>query len=121
MGLQSPRIATGNLDVTRDLTDVRDVVCAYFAILERALDGEIYNIGSGRETRMRDVLDRMILMTGIDVEVVIDATRVRADEQRRAVADVQKIERDANWRPVIALETTLQDMLDDWMERAQHE
>lgn len=121
LGLQAPRIATGNLDVTRDLTDVRDVVCAYLALLDHGRDGDIYNIGSGREALMRDVLHQMIAMTGIDVEVVVDPGRVRNDEQRRAVADVRKIERDTHWRSAIPLDRTLRDMLDDWMERAEHE
>ena len=38
----------GNLDAVRDFTDVRDVVRAYWALLERGAPGEVYNVCSGR-------------------------------------------------------------------------
>jgi GDP-4-dehydro-6-deoxy-D-mannose reductase len=112
-----PLIRTGDLDVTRDLTDVRDVVRAYFALLERGRSGEAYNVGSGRETRIADVLDALIALSGVEVETVVDPTRLRSDEQRRAVADVRKIAADTGWSAAIPLDTTLRDMLKDWTTR----
>jgi GDP-4-dehydro-6-deoxy-D-mannose reductase len=105
---------TGNLDVTRDFSDVRDVVDAYFALIEHGRRGEVYNIGTGRETRLRDVLDTLMRIAGVRAELSTDPTRVRPDEQQRMVADVTKIERDTGWRARIPLEDTLQDILDDW-------
>jgi GDP-4-dehydro-6-deoxy-D-mannose reductase len=90
-GRALPSIATGNLDVTRDLTDVRDVVRAYFALLESGMSGNAYNVGSGRETSMADVLAMLIRIAGVDADVHQDPARMRADEQRRAAADVCKI------------------------------
>ena len=116
-GTRPPRILTGNLDVTRDLTDVRDVVTAYLTLLEKGRTGEIYNVGSGRETRMSDVLDALISLAGVTVDIVTDPARVRSDEQRRAVADVRKIAADTGWLASTPLSTTLADMLDDWKRR----
>jgi GDP-4-dehydro-6-deoxy-D-mannose reductase len=113
-GRMNPRIATGNLDVTRDFSDVRDVVDAYFALAEHGHRGEVYNIGTGRETRLREVLDTLMQLAGVRAEVSTDPTRVRPDEQQRMVADVTKIERDTGWKARIPLEDTLQDILDDW-------
>ena len=116
-GHAAPRIATGNLDVTRDLTDVRDVVHAYLALLDRGRSGEAYNVGSGRETRIADALDTLIAEAGITVDKTIDPARVRAEEQRRAVADVGKIATDTGWSASTPLATTLRDMLEDWTRR----
>jgi GDP-4-dehydro-6-deoxy-D-mannose reductase len=110
-------IVTGNLDVTRDLTDVRDVVLAYFALLESGTNGRAYNVGSGRETSMADVLAMLIDIAGVDAAIQRDPSRVRADEQRRAVADVGRIERDTGWSATTPLATTLADTLADWKER----
>jgi GDP-4-dehydro-6-deoxy-D-mannose reductase len=111
---QAPaQITTGNLDVTRDFSDVRDVVAAYFALIERGRRGEAYNIGSGRETKLRAVLDTLMQLAGIRAELSTDPARVRPDEQRRMVADVGKIERDTGWTARIPLEATLQAILDD--------
>jgi GDP-4-dehydro-6-deoxy-D-mannose reductase len=113
-GKMEPRIATGNLDVTRDFSDVRDVIGAYFALIARGRRGEVYNIGTGRETRLRDVLDSLMRLAGVRADVSTDPARVRPDEQRRMVADVAKIERDTGWKARIPLEDTLRDILDDW-------
>lgn len=112
-GLAPPRLVTGDLEVTRDLTDVRDVVRAYFALLDRGRTGEAYNVGSGRETRLRDVVDRLLDQAGVAAEVVADPRRMRQGEQRRAEADVTKIRTDTGWSASIPLSQTLADMLDD--------
>jgi GDP-4-dehydro-6-deoxy-D-mannose reductase len=116
-GRAAPTIATGNLDVTRDLTDVRDVVRAYFALLDSGEGGQAYNVGSGRETSMADVLAMLIRIAGVEADVRQDPARMRADEQRRAAADVGKIRRDTGWSATTPLATTLADTLDDWSER----
>jgi GDP-4-dehydro-6-deoxy-D-mannose reductase len=120
-GLQDPRIVTGDLDVTRDFTDVRDIVSAYFALIERGHRAEEYNVGSGHEVRVRDLLARLASIAGIEVQVVTDSARLRPDEQRRAVADVSKIARDTGWRAMIPLERTLVDTFEYWSERIKHE
>ena len=118
-GRAAPSIVTGNLDVTRDLTDVRDVVSAYFALLEAGVPGEAYNVGSGRETSMRDVLNTLAAIAGIEPEIRVDPLRMRADEQRRAVADIGKIRHDTGWSATIPLQATLADVLDDWSGRIE--
>jgi GDP-4-dehydro-6-deoxy-D-mannose reductase len=120
-GLHQPRIVTGNLDVTRDLTDVRDVVLAYLALLDKGAAAEVYNVGSGRETRLRDVLDQLIRLAGIEAEIVTDSARTRAGEQLRAMADVRKIEADTGWSASIPLSETLMDVLNDWEQRTERE
>jgi GDP-4-dehydro-6-deoxy-D-mannose reductase len=116
-GDAEPRIMTGDLDVTRDLTDVRDVVHAYMALLDRGGAGEVFNVGSGRETRLRDVLDQLIAYAGVRADVVPDPLRARPSQQRRAAADIRKITRETGWEPRIPLSSTLANMVDDCRRR----
>jgi GDP-4-dehydro-6-deoxy-D-mannose reductase len=116
-GAAPPEIRVGNLDVTRDLTDVRDVLRAYFALLERGRTGEAYNVASGRETALREVVDTLLAIAGVAAKVVTDPARQRSAEQRRVVADVAKIEGDTGWAPRIALRQTLAETLDYWKGR----
>jgi GDP-4-dehydro-6-deoxy-D-mannose reductase len=118
-GTAPPRIVAGDLGITRDLTDVRDVVHAYLSLLEKGRTGEVYNVGSGRETRLADVLNALMSIAGVTADIVIDPARLRSDEQRRAVADVRKIAADTGWSASVPLSTTLADMLDDWNRRIQ--
>jgi len=119
-GRAEPRIVTGNLAVTRDFTDVRDVAGAYFALLDRGRSGGAYNIGSGRETRLSDVLDRLLAIAGVKARVETDPARLRADEQRRVVADVHRIRDDTGWQATTPLDATLREVLDDWTERIRN-
>ena len=54
---RKPRVEVGNLDIVRDFTDVRDVVRGYRLLADRGRAGEIYNLGTGRGTRLADALE----------------------------------------------------------------
>jgi GDP-4-dehydro-6-deoxy-D-mannose reductase len=112
-GRQPPVIEAGDISTTRDFTDVRDVVAAYAAILERGTAGATYVIGSGVERRVHDLLLEMCRLEGVQVEIRQDPARIRPAEQRRMVADAGRLRRDTGWAPEIPFETTLTDILND--------
>lgn len=112
-GRQPPVLDVGDIDTTRDFTDVRDVVAAYAAILERGIAGKTYLIGSGQERRVRDLLQQMCRIAGIDPEIRQDPARLRPAEQRRMAANARLLADHTGWVPRIPLETTLQDILED--------
>lgn len=118
---EPPLIVVGNLDVSRDYSDVRDVVRGYFALLASGRRGEVYNVGSGREARLRDVLAMLVRLGGVSAEIRVDPARLRAGEQMRMLADVTKIQRETGWAARIGLETTLRDTLDEWKKRLSDE
>src|SRR5439155_6984656 len=64
-GLRAPVIRTGDIDVTRDFTDVRDVVEAYLLLLEHGRRGEVYNFCSGSSQWIREVCMCWIKFIGI--------------------------------------------------------
>jgi len=112
-GRQPPVIRAGDVDVTRDFTDVRDVVAAYAAILSGGTTGTIYVVGSGRERTLRDVLRRLCELAGVNAELKQDATLMRPAEQRRMVADASLLRRHTGWSPSIPFDQTLTDILTD--------
>jgi GDP-4-dehydro-6-deoxy-D-mannose reductase len=61
-GLRTNEIAHGDIDVTRDFTDVRDMVRAYLMLLESGQNGEIYNVCSGVERSPRQLLERLLCL-----------------------------------------------------------
>lgn len=115
LGLQPARILTGDLDVTRDFLDVRDVVAAYLALLARGARGETYNVCSGREVHLGEALRTMVEIAGVQAEIVTDPARLRPAEQRRMCGSHGRISAATGWEPRIPLRDTLKQLLDYWM------
>jgi GDP-4-dehydro-6-deoxy-D-mannose reductase len=111
-----PRVEVGNLDVVRDFTDVRDVVRGYHLLAERGVSGEVYNLGSGRGTRIADALETLTELAKTPVEVHTDPARVRPVDQPLLVADPSKLRQATGWEPRFPIDQTLSDMLRFWRD-----
>jgi GDP-4-dehydro-6-deoxy-D-mannose reductase len=120
LGLRAPLIEIGDVEVTRDFTDARDVVEAYLLLLERGAAGEIYNICSGREFWIRDLLPTLLDLAGVDAQVMPDPARMRPAEQKRLLGSYAKLNRCTGWTPAIELRTSLKDALAWWEKKLAH-
>jgi GDP-4-dehydro-6-deoxy-D-mannose reductase len=116
LGLKPPMLSTGSLDTTRDFTDVRDVVRAYLLLLLHGKSGEIYNICSGRDYSMEDILQKMFEISGVKCSVTTDPSRLRANEQKVMRGSFAKIQTAIGWQPQISIEQSLQDAISAWKE-----
>jgi GDP-4-dehydro-6-deoxy-D-mannose reductase len=105
-----PTLRVGNLDCRRDFTDVRDVVRAYRLLLEQGQAGQAYNIASGREVSIREILDLLCRQLGVTPAVEIDPARFRPEE-RQARLSIKKISAAVRWQPEITLAATLRDVV----------
>ncbi len=110
-------LRVGNLDVTRDLTDVREVVEAYLALLARGRAGAAYNVCRGEGVRLRDAVDRMVARARVPVRIEVDPARVRPADLGFLVGDPEAMARDTGWRATMPLDRTLADVLEDWRGR----
>lgn len=113
-GIKAPVVDVGNIDVTRDFTDVRDIVHAYGLLLDRGVNGMIYNICSGKERVVRNILERLMDIAGIDADIRQDPGRTRAAEQQRVCGSPERLIKDTGWAPRIPFDHTLKDILDYW-------
>ncbi|OCB03890.1 NAD-dependent dehydratase, partial [Acidithiobacillus ferrivorans] len=119
LGQRPPVLQVGDIDVTRDFTDVRDVERAYALLLEKGRNGGVYNVCSGREHSIRELLQRLIALAGVVVRIDQVPARLRPAEQRRMVASFEALHRDTGWQPLIPIEQSLQDLLNDWEKQLQ--
>lgn len=110
------RVEVGNLQVTRDFTDVRDVVRGYRLLAEHGISGEIYNLGSGRGVKLADALEILRRFSNASAEVFVDPARVRAVDLPLLVADPTKLRSRTGWNADIPIEKTLEDMLNYWRD-----
>ena len=116
-GLQEPVLRHGNLQAQRDFTDVRDVVRAYWLILNQGEPGDVYNVGSGRAVSIQRLLDILLGMSRVPIRTEVDPARMRPVDIPVIVSDYSKLERATGWRPRIPLEQTLADILEDWRRK----
>jgi GDP-4-dehydro-6-deoxy-D-mannose reductase len=116
-GLDAPVLRVGNLDAVRDFTDVRDVARGYYLAATRGESGEVYNLASGRGITIRELLDKLIQLSGVEVQVETDPDRLRPSDVQILIGDSSKFHEQTGWKPMIPLETTLIDLLDYWRDR----
>ncbi|SDI59329.1 GDP-mannose 4,6-dehydratase [Pseudomonas panipatensis] len=121
LGLQAPCLEVGDVDVTRDFLDVEDVVNAYFHILDKGTGGEIYNVCSGQERSIRELILQLAELAGVDLELVQDPARMRRAEQRRVCGSHAKLRNATGWKPNITIKQTLTTMLSDWESRVSQQ
>jgi GDP-4-dehydro-6-deoxy-D-mannose reductase len=110
-GRREPVLRVGNLDSRRDITDVRDTVRAYRAMMERGTTRRPYNVCSGIAYLVRDLLDSLIALARIPVRVESDPARMRPSDNPVVLGDNSRIRSEVGWDPRIGMEQTLRDLL----------
>jgi GDP-4-dehydro-6-deoxy-D-mannose reductase len=116
-GRSAPVLMVGNLDVTRDMTDVRDTVRAYRLLARKGIAGRPYNICSGHAYRIGDLLELLLAQARTKIRVASDPARLRPSDNPVMLGDRSRIGTDVGWQPTISIADTLKDLLDDWRRR----
>lgn len=114
LGLRAPVLSVGNLEASRDFTDVHDVLRAYALLLEKGHSGEVYNICSGQAHSLQSVVDRLLKLSGVDVQIEIDRDKLRPAEQTQVWGSYEKINKHTGWRPEISIDTSLHNVYHHW-------
>jgi len=95
-------LSLGSLTPTRDLTYVEDTAAGFVAAaMSDKGCGEVFNMGSGFEISMADVVDRIAALSGVDTRITEDSSRVRpeASEVERLWSDSSKMAETFGWEP----------------------
>jgi UDP-glucose 4-epimerase len=106
MNGEPPRIH-GDGEQTRDFTYIDDVVEAtLLAGISPKADGQVYNVGTGREVTINQLARAIIEITGARVEPTY-VDRRDIDNIRRRVVNIEKIRRELRWLPNFTVEQGL--------------
>ena len=106
-------LLVGNLEVVRDLLDVRDGVEALIKLAECGKAGEVYNVCSGKGHRIRDVLEEMKKMAHVPIVEKVDPSRLRPIDEPVKIGSAEKIKA-LGWEPARPIRQTMTDILDYW-------
>lgn len=96
------QLSLGSLSPTRDLTFVRDTAAGFRTVAENASGlGEVFNMGSGFEVSMSQVVEVICEIAGQKADIILDSQRVRPidSEVERLLADSSKMEAAFGWKP----------------------
>lgn len=113
-GKQEGMIETGDLSIVRDFLDVRDVVRAYYLILDRATTGSIYNICSGHGISLKDVIDKLSDIAKIKIRTQINQNFIRPADNKKIIGSSGKMLEDFGWEPKISIDQSLTDIYRYW-------
>lgn len=119
-GEAKPVMRVGNLEVKRDLMDIKDTLEAFCLLMEKGKIGDVYNICSSKAIRIGDILKKLLEMSGRNVKIEVDPRKLRPSDEPIVVGDNSKLRKDCGWAPKIPIEKTLEDTLNYWRKvRAQ--
>jgi GDP-4-dehydro-6-deoxy-D-mannose reductase len=116
---EATELAVGNLDVERDIGDVRDVVRAYRLLLEGMARHEladeptVFNVATGTAVTLRWVVEELCRQARVRPTITVRPELLRPDDPQRLVGSVDALRDATGWRPEIPLAQTLGDMLAD--------
>jgi len=108
----------GDGEQTRDFTFVDDVVEAtMLAALSPKVVGEVLNVGTGKETSVRQLAKLIIEICGncLDIEYI---DRRDIDNLRRRVLNIEKIRKNLKWIPTTTLEAGIKKTF-EWITSRQ--
>ncbi|MBV8162838.1 MAG: GDP-mannose 4,6-dehydratase [Candidatus Eremiobacteraeota bacterium] len=108
----SQEIVVGDLSPRRDICDVRDVAAAYVGLARSGKVGHVYNVCSGKDLSMREVVDELARIAAVDVQIRRDPKLLRPVDTPRLRGDPARIAADTGWHASIPLTTTLSDLLE---------
>lgn len=116
-GKREGAIRVGNIQTKRDFTDVRDVVRAYWSLLNHSKSG-VYNVCSGRPVAVAEILNAFIRIANINVDILTEGDRLRSYDIPIVYGSNEKLHAATGWAPAIPLERTLRDVYEYWQHAA---
>lgn len=99
---REPITIFGDGETTRDFIYVADVITALLAAAEKKEARDVYNIGTGVEISLHDVVKALEAVLNISAEV--SYAPERTGDIKRSVADIGKAKRDLGWQPTVSFE-----------------
>ena len=117
-GIQDPVILVGNINVYRDFLDVRDVISAYGCIINNGKPGEVYNVCSGKRSKISDILDMLLSYSSVkNIKVKVDKNKLRPIDLYSVYGNNKKLILDTGWKQNYNIKTSLLDTLKWWRKK----
>ncbi len=118
---KGPReVSIGNIEVARELGDVRDVVRAYIAALENGPPGSVFNVATGDARPLREPLEILLSLATVPMTPRADPAKQRPTELPVLEGSAAALERLTGWKPERHIHETLADVLEWWRNEVRN-
>lgn len=120
---ETNELEVGNIELLRDVGDVRDFATAYRLVLEGMHQGrlgqptDIFNVSTGRAVSLRCVVEELCQLAGVNPTITVRADLLRSDDPPRIVGDPSALQKATGWMARFNLRQTLADTLSETLER----
>jgi GDP-4-dehydro-6-deoxy-D-mannose reductase len=118
-GQRVPVVRVGNLDVSRDFSDVQDVIRGYHRIMTSGEPGQAYNLCSGRAHSISELLNLMVESSTVKLTVEQDSARRRKVDVPVVIGDYRKLRERTGWTPAIPFEKSVARVLHYWRQKLE--
>lgn len=106
------QIKLGNMEPKRDYIYVEDVSKALISIEENCNGPfDIFNVGTGKEYSVIDLIKIISGLTSIDIQVQQEASRKRNSDRLHLLADITRITRATGWQPEYEIHQGLESLI----------
>lgn len=110
-------IRVGNIHVKRDFLDVRDVVNAYFELLQQGKNSEAYNVSANKAVSISELLSWLFSFSNIEDPIIeMDTNKIRDNDAAIRLGNNSKLLQDITWNQEYQLKDTMREMLEYWRE-----
>ena len=116
-GKRPPVLEVGNLNVERDFMHVDDVIRAYVLLMSKGQSGQVYNVCSKKNYKLRIYLDFLLRKAAVPIKIKIIASKIRAHESKKIAGDPSKIQK-LGWQPRHNVFDALEELLIEWRHKA---
>jgi len=115
--LTQDKIKVGNPASTRDYSYIDDVVNGYILAMEKGSNGDLFNLGSGRESSVRDIVNKIIQHSGR--KIFVEEESHRKVDILRSFGDCSKAEKTLGWKAKTPLDEGIRKTLDWWKQHPE--
>jgi len=120
-GHQEKVLKIGNLETTRVVMDVRDIVMGYYLLMiNDKSSGEVFNISGDTPRKMRYYADKLKELSGLgEIEEVIEPKFWREIDIDYQMGNDEKFRKLTGYQNKYDIDTTMKDLLDYWVKKIE--
>jgi GDP-4-dehydro-6-deoxy-D-mannose reductase len=113
-GEQEPGIFTGNVNVVKDFSDVRDIVRGYRLAAEKGKPGEVYQLCSGQSVAILKIFDGLAKLASVKIGRREDPSKLRKNDIPAMRGNNKKAAEQLGYTAGYSLDRTLADTMEYW-------